>query len=583
MGRHSLPDRARAGATGPRPWARRRGAAVAAALLLGVVGGTAAAVNGGLPYFGSSCDDGTVRLNVAASPDIAPVLEATAGLARERNITSDGRCLDVRVVARESFEVADGLRADGADGVDAWVPDSTAWLQRVQTDSTAVRLDQIGNIASSPLGVAAVPSAARTLGWPKRTYTWTELAGTALQDDRLRLGTADPARSATGLLALTRLAGGQGGGTATAALAKQLSRRTVDADDQVVTTLPRDASGTEQGNPKRNRALFLSERSAFAYNGSVNADDRLRFFYPKDGSPRLDYPLVLVDGARLTTDRSRAALRLLTLLDSPDSRELLARRGFRPADGSAPRALVSRAGGRAPQPFAGDPPETDSSRELRETLGLWTITVQSARITTVVDTSASMDQPVPGTDRSRMDVTKASLRRALSDFNEEDEIGLWQFSRRLDGKRDYRILVPTGRLGDRLGDDSQHDLLDEAFRKLKPVPEGSTGLYDTTLAAYREAVSSYAEGKFNALVVLTDGVNEDPGSISRGDLLTALEAAVDPDRPVALIAVGVGPEADRKDLHGIARAAGGSGHEVSDPGEIQSVILSAITEAGTRS
>jgi Mg-chelatase subunit ChlD len=272
----------------------------------------------------------------------------------------------------------------------------------------------------------------------------------------------------------------------------------------------------------------------------------------------------------------------MTLLDGPDGSDLLTRRGFRTAGENASRALVARAGGRAPQPYAQDPPAPADAKAVRETLGMWTITVQSARITTVVDASASMEERVPGTRRSRMDVTKASLLQALAGFTADDEIGLWEFSTELDGARDYRILVPTGRLGDRVGDGTQRDLLSSAFSGLEPVPEGSTGLYDTTLAAYREAVSSYAEGKFNALVVLTDGVNEDPDGISRAGLVAALQKTADPDRPVALIAIGVGPEADKGDLNGIAAAAGGSGHQVSDPSQIHAVILRAITQAGSR-
>ncbi|MEU4090451.1 hypothetical protein AB0F76_40315, partial [Streptomyces aureus] len=72
MGRHSLPDARRAGSADPRVRARRRNTALATALVLTVVGGTAAAVRGGLFSFESSCDDDTVRIEVAASPDIAP-------------------------------------------------------------------------------------------------------------------------------------------------------------------------------------------------------------------------------------------------------------------------------------------------------------------------------------------------------------------------------------------------------------------------------------------------------------------------------------------------------------------------------
>lgn len=215
---------------------------------------------------------------------------------------------------------------------------------------------------------------------------------------------------------------------------------------------------------------------------------------------------------------------------------------------------------------------------MDETLGTWTITVQSARLTTVVDASSSMSEPVPGTGRSRMDVTKASLLQALATFTPEDEIGLWEFSTKLDGDKDYRVLVPTGRLGT----GSQSDRLSAAFGDLAPIPNGATGLYDTTLAAYQEATATYVKGKFNALVILTDGVNQDPGSISRTTLLTELRKLTSPERPVPLIMIAVGPDADREEADQIARATGGSGQSVTDPSQIHTVILKAIVAAGTQ-
>ncbi|MER6356193.1 substrate-binding and VWA domain-containing protein [Streptomyces sp. NPDC001634] len=587
MGRHSLPDEYGASAVDPRPRARRRTVAVATVLVLTVAAGTAAAVRSGLLSFGTSCRDNAIRLKVAASPDMAPALKAAAEAARKQNITSDGRCLDIGVTASDAYKVTDTLRSGKKPDAQVWVPDSGLWVQRVTADSKATPVTPAGNVAYSPVGIAMVPSAAKSLGWPDKTYTWTELAGATMQDDRLELGGADPSRSATGLLALTQLttesAKVKDGDTQAAAMAKVLSQRTVDSDSQVLDTLPRDSSGTEKGNPKRNQAVILSEQSAFAYNSSSDTHEGLDLFYPKDGSPALDYPFALVDQPQLTTDQSRAALRFMTLLGEKEGRGILAGHGFRTEDTNASTALVTRAGGRSPQPYAEPTLDPASDKAVEEALGMWTITVQSARITTVVDASSSMAEPVPGTGQSRMDVTKASLLQALATFTPEDEIGLWEFSTKLDGDKDYRVLVPTERLGDRKGNGTQRDTLSAAFSALQPVTNGATGLYDTTLAAYKAATSSYVKGKFNALVVLTDGVNQDPGSISRSTLISDLQKLTDPERPVPLIVIAVGPEASKEEAEQIAKATGGSGHQVNDPSQIHSVILKAIVEAGSRS
>lgn len=272
MGRHSLPDQYGAGGSDPRPRARRRTVAIATVLVLTVAGGTAAAVQGGLLSFGSSCRDDAVRLELAASPDVAPALRSAAERARDENLTSDGRCVDITVTARESYKVRDTLAAGKDPGVQVWVPDSDVWVEQISADGDATEVARVGNVASSPVGMAMVPTAAKSLGWPKKTYGWLELAGATLRDDSLKLGAADPARSATGLLALTRLtsAAGEtaGGETKAAAMMKALSQRISDSDGRLVETLPRDSSGTEQGNPKRNQELVLSEQAAFAHNSS---------------------------------------------------------------------------------------------------------------------------------------------------------------------------------------------------------------------------------------------------------------------------------------------------------------------------
>lgn len=581
---HSAPDN-----TGSRPGAssRRRTVAISTALVLAVAAGAVVVLRGGLLPSAASCRSTAVRLSVAASPDIAPGLRTVADHARRADIRSDGRCLDVKVISRPAYEVADALgETDRNPGFQVWVPDSSVWVERATTSPvSAASLDTLGRVASSPVTVAATPTAAGRLGWPEKTYDWARLAE-AGSGGGPRLGTADPARSATGLLALARInesiakAGAADGKAATdtraAANAKLLSQRAARTDAALLETLPR-----------RNQAVVLSEQAAFAHNAKADGASRLGLFYPKGGTAELDYPYTVLNDRELTTVRARAATRFLTLLTDAPGRRALAKDGFRTPDGKAGESVARAAGGRTPQPYAVTPSPGPSAREVEAALGMWTITVQSARLNTVVDASASMGDPVPGRPgQSRMDVTKASLRQALSRFTARDEIGLWEFSTELDGDRDYRELVAARRLGARTPDGTgQRDTLAAAFDALKPLPGGSTGLYDTTLAAYKRAQETYARGKFNAVVLLTDGANQDPGSISRTALVRKLRQLVDPDRPVPLIAIAVGPDADRAACRQIARATGGSAQQVNDPAQINAAMLKAIvaaSEAGAR-
>ncbi|WP_328732978.1 substrate-binding and VWA domain-containing protein [Streptomyces caniferus] len=590
MGRHSLPDGSTAERTGARSGARRRTLVISTGLVLAVAAGSVVALRGGLLPFGGPCDGRSARLDVAASPDIAPALEAVAETAREDATRTDGRCLDVRVTARAASDLADAFGQRPVDPeFQVWIPDSSMWVDRVEAER-GTPLTAAGTVASSPIALGATSQAATSLGWPEKTYPWTKLIRTATSGDALRLGVADPARSATGLLSLARISAadrkdakdGAEATTRTAATAKLLHQRIADGDGPALATLPRDASGAEQGNPRRNQALLLSEQAAFAHNTAAGGGPDLELFYPQDGTARLDYPYTLVDEAEMSPEQTRAAGRFMTLLGESGGQRTLRGHGFRAGNGEADPKVATAAGARAPQPYSAAPADPPTIKEVQALMGRWTVTVQNIRFTTVVDASPSMGSPVPGGGgRSRMDLAKNSLLQALTTFTPEDEIGLWKFATRLDGAKDYVELSPTSRLGDRDPAGGTHrDALTAAFGSLAPVVRGATGLYDTTLAAYRQACATYTSGKLNALVIVTDGANDDIGSLGLDALAAELEKLSDPKKPVPVIALALGPVADTTALNRIVAPTGGSAHRVADPSQLHQVLLKALMTAG---
>ncbi len=359
MGRHSLPDsHAAEGRRGhPSTRRRRRTVAVATLLVLSVATGTAVAAKGGLLSFSESCEDSAVHLSVVASPDIAPAVRSLAERARADEVKADGRCLVVEVLARDAHKVAEALAAgDTEPDFQVWLPDSDLWLERAKGLGDGTPVSPSDSVASSPVALAMVPSASRALGWPRKTYTWAELVAGAIGSDRVRLGAADPARSATGLLALTGIGASsarQGGDSDTrvAQTAKVLAERMSDGDAQVLETLARSTSGAEEGNPKRNQAVLISEQAAFTHNAEATGAGKLDLFYPEDGTPLLDYPYTLVNEARLSTAESRAALRFMNLLGDREAQATFAEHGFRAGDGSAKDSSSRR-------PAAGSPSRT---------------------------------------------------------------------------------------------------------------------------------------------------------------------------------------------------------------------------------
>ena len=82
---------------------------------------------------------------------------------------------------------------------------------------------------------------------------------------------------------------------------------------------------------------------------------------------------------------------------------------------------------------------------------------------------------------------------------------------------------------------------------------------------------------------MTDGRNDDPNGISRADLLTELGKLQDPGRPIPLIGVGIGPDADKTELDQLTAATGGGAFLAPDPSKITDVFFGALSRiAGPR-
>ena len=143
-------------------------------------------------------------------------------------------------------------------------------------------------------------------------------------------------------------------------------------------------------------------------------------------------------------------------------------------------------------------------------------------------------------------------------------------------KQDWRVLEPTQRLDTPRFGRTQRSALQARAEQLVGLTGGGTGLYDTALAAYRRAQRDYRKAYSNAVVLMTDGANDDPGSISLPDLIARLKAMQDPDRPVRIIAIGISDDADLGALDRIATATGGKAFLARDPADIATVFGRAV-------
>ena len=164
-------------------------------------------------------------------------------------------------------------------------------------------------------------------------------------------------------------------------------------------------------------------------------------------------------------------------------------------------------------------------------------------------------------------------------FPDHARIGLWVFSIDQGGKgQDWRELAPIRRLDETVKGSTQRALLIGLAPRMLGMTHGGTGLYDTTLAAYKAAQAAYDPNYSNSLVLLTDGANDDPGSISLDRLLAELKSLHDPQRPVRLIGIAISKDADFKSLDRISRSVGGHAYYAENPQDITKVFAQALLD-----
>lgn len=565
---HTGPDEPRRRAGRNR---RRRGRGGAIAALAAAVAVVVAVAGAGFYVFGGSgaCGGQDVTLKVAASPDVAPALSRVAEQFNAEEHAVDDRCVAVEVRGVDSADVAYGITGAGPTMGDTkshvWVPDSSLWADIVSSDSGDATVTSTGtSLAQSPL-VLATPEKESKKD-KDADASWKSLVPTSSAAADYDVRVVDPVRSSSGLATLSLVSATLGDDSEPQLIAalQGLQKGSAASEEDAFDAL--EKGGGESGMP----ALVLSEQAATRYNAE-HSDSPAVVSYPEGGTYSLDYPYVL-----RTADpvESQAAEAFRNAVTGRDAQKELTGAGFRSSDGTAdPKALPADMGFRAEAPKGLPAPSEKAVRSLTET---WNQLKLNTRLLTLVDISGSMAEPVAGTPYSRMQVTSKAAAEGLGLFPEEAEIGLWEFSVRINNDLDYRETVPMRALNADADGASQKDALGKALTSAEPKPDGDTGLYDSILAAHREMSRTYKTDRVNTILVLTDGNNDDADSISLKKLLSTLEEEFSPTRPVAVISIAFGPDIDPEPLRKIAKATRGAAYSTDDPNEIGDIFLKSF-------
>jgi len=498
------------------------------------------------------------RVELVVVPEVAqPVRQAVSGL--DGRVLSDGRCLQVLVREQDPQEtIASGAVLPVDRWPQLWIPDSSLWASRPMRFATSV----VGHLAYSPVVLGASPQTAQAAGWQGQRPTWIDLLG-----GRHAVSLPDPSSSATSLLTLLALRTSLGdGASADRAIAGTLlvaSRTVVPSPTSAVDRLI--AGGVDAP------LVPMTEQGVAAVN-AVQEHEAVVPVYPRNGGVRLDYPVVRIAANSRMAAPDTGLAAVLAALNSEPARKAVRNAGFRDSLGVPPHDVQAAATAVAPLPTPGP---VQVGAELTRLASL----AKPSRLLTVVDISASMAARV-NKDLNRIELAVAAAASAGRLLPDDAMVGLWSFSASLDpGRRPWTALASISPLGSADGSMTHRERVDAELAQLPHQLGGGTALYTTALDAVHAVRAGFDENAANAVVLITDGRNEDATGMSLEEVVGKLQAdrQAGGDRSVRLIAIGIGPDIDTAELQQLATATNGYAYQANSTEELESVLYDAIS------
>lgn len=495
---------------------------------------------------GGGCDD-VADLKVAVDPTIAEQVSAAAD-----RVGTPG-CARPVVTAVDQVQAA-ALIGSPDGSPDLWIPDSSARVEQISGKRENPPKIVVDSIASTPVvvagkagelpatgswfGVLTLPGL--KLGDPLQTSTADAPILAALSE--AERGRAEPEQVKGAIVMLAQATGSRSGSAPT--------------EEQLLTEVAANGG-----------AAIVTEASVQRFL-KVGGAEALDVRTPQNGAVYLDYPVVSTASDESRADAAgKVAEALAEQLHGDAGRAALEQNGLRGAD----RAPLGGGQGVG----AAEVLKVDNAELAAKSLATWRTLAVPSNTIVAIDVSGSMSLQAGG--NTRMGHTVGAARQGLGYFSDAAQMGLWAFSTNLGpGGSDHIELVPRRELREVVDGVPQKKALNEALNRLPTMVGGATGLYDTLLAAWREVQANYNPAAVNSVIVLTDGANEDPGSITLEQLLKTIASEADPARPVIIVTVGITEDADAATLKKISEATGGSSAIARTPEEIADVFKVAM-------
>lgn len=536
------------------------------------------------PVVGAQCPSSRLPSTTVALT-VAPELKTTVTAALAPLATKtlpNHECVKVAISAQEPSQTIEGAAILPVDRApDIWVPDSSLWVSRVPS----WKLNRDGAFATSPIVIATSQAALDKLGWSKKSPNWlAALAGTRpLAVPRI----AENAAGLTAVIALWQSLGkGEDAQKALAGTVLAAGRAGVPSEEQAIQV-------AESGSVEA-PLLPTSKQAVTEANAAATNKAKLVYVKPSGGAPALDYPVLTtvrsaaLAGANDTEStlpsaaaRERAIRAVVAELFSSRSAKLAQLAGFDVPDGrgsASPAPLSATGAGPAPVATVGSPLEGLAPQELAALVERITLLSAPSRQLVIFDLSGSMAAPA-GNGLNRIQTAAQAANLAGNLLTDQAQVGLWGFSRDLKGKDDYVKILNVAPLGSREGPISHRELINQLMQGSTTKLGGNgTALYTVAVAGMEQMKQLYDPRAGNAVVIFTDGANDDDGGPSLAATVAKLGQLYDPRKPVRLVCIGIGSGADMGELNALSSKAGGEAYLLKDPRELPGVLFEAMNK-----
>jgi Ca-activated chloride channel homolog len=561
-----------------------------------------------------------IALDMAVSPEKVELLTDLADNFNGSDRAEVGDdCVFVRVQRKSSGEGANLVADDWPDpDINGprpviWSPASSAWGAVVNQRKADAGEDPVAPEGKpfmlTPLVIAMPQPMANALGYPDTPIGYADILSLARDPagwgafghpewGPFRLGKTNPNFSTSALHATIAQYYAAAGKTSDLTL-EDLSRPEVDEfargvessvvhyGDITLTFLNNwyrsDARGTALTYVS---AVAVEEKSVIDYNrgnpdGILDPGEKpkkpripLVAVYPEEGTLFSDNPFIVLDSNWVSGKEKRAAAAFDEFVREPENQRKVLEFGFRPGNPqvAVDAPIVTRNGV--------DPGQPQTTLEVPEPpvlVGLvdkWGETRKGARVMLVIDVSGSMGDPADeSTGETKLDLAKRAAISALDEFKPDDEVGLRIFSTEISAREptDYLDLVPIGPIS------GQREQITSRIRDL--VPTQGTPLYTVTEASYRDVEAEFDPDRINAVLLLSDGRNEDDRNNDLDGLLQFLRGQNEgqSSRPVRVFPIAYGGDADLGTLKRIAESTNAAAYDAADPTTIEKVFVAVVS------